>query len=118
MAFLPILLLIPLWFLLVRPQQKRLRAQQEMVRSLRVGDEIVTSGGIYGTIVELDAEIALVEVAEGVRLRVARVAVGQRLTPRADESPPPDELRPSARPDAVDEPEPDGPGGSHPTTSE
>ena len=87
-SFLPILLLIPLWFLLVRPQQRRVRAQQEMVRSLEVGDEVITTGGVYGTIVDLDAEVALLEVAPGVQLRVARQAMGRRLTPHADELPP------------------------------
>lgn len=118
MAFLPVLLLIPLWFLLVRPQQKRLRAQQEVVRSLRVGDEIISGAGIYGTIVELDAEVILLEVAEGVRLRVARLAVGRRLTPHADESSPAGGFGDASGPGAVDEREPDGPGGSHPTASE
>jgi len=79
-TYLPILLLIPLWFLLVRPQQRRLRAQQEMVRSLQVGDDVITSAGIYGTIVDLDDETASLEVADGVEIRIARMAVGRRLS--------------------------------------
>jgi hypothetical protein len=50
-----------------------------------VGDEVVTSAGIYGTIVGLDDEIVTLEVAEGVRLRIARPAIGQRLNAHADE---------------------------------
>lgn len=84
MALLPLLLLIPLWFLLVRPQQQRVRAQQALVRSLDVGDDILTSSGIYGTIVGLDDEVATLEVAEGVRLRIARAAIGRKFT-TADE---------------------------------
>lgn len=80
MNYLPILLLIPLWFLLVRPQQKRLRAQREMVGSLELGDEVITSAGIYGRIVALDDEIASLEVADGVQIRIARMAVGRRLS--------------------------------------
>ena len=81
-ALLPLLLLIPLWLLLVRPQQRRIRAQQAMVRALEVGDEVLTSSGIYGTIVDLDDEVVMLEVAEGVRLRIARMAIGRQLSHR------------------------------------
>lgn len=84
-ALLPLLLLIPLWFLLVRPQQRRVRAQQAMVRSLQVGDDILTSSGIYGSIVDLDDEVVTLQVADDVRLRIARMAIGRRLTAHADE---------------------------------
>ncbi|MDQ6697928.1 MAG: preprotein translocase subunit YajC [Actinomycetota bacterium] len=84
-ALLPLLLLIPLWFLLVRPQQRRVRAQQALVRSLRAGDDVLTSAGIYGSIVDLDDEVVTLEVADGVRLRVARMAVGRRLSAHEDE---------------------------------
>ena len=71
-ALLPLLLLIPLWLLLVRPQQRRVRAQRAMVLSLQQGDDVLTSAGIYGTIIDLDDEVVTLEVAEGVRLRIAR----------------------------------------------
>lgn len=76
----PLLLIIPLWFLFVRPQQRRLRAQQEMVSSLEVGDDVITSAGMYGTVVALDEAVATVEVAPGVPVRMARQAIGRRLT--------------------------------------
>jgi preprotein translocase subunit YajC len=56
-----------------------------MARSLEVGDEVLTSSGIYGSIVDLDGEVVALEVAEGVRLRIARMAIGQRLGPPDDE---------------------------------
>ncbi len=78
-ALLPLLFVIPLWFLLIRPQQRRVRAQQSIIRSLAVGDDVLTSAGIYGSIVDLDDEVATLEVAAGVRLRIARMAIARRL---------------------------------------
>jgi preprotein translocase subunit YajC len=66
------------WVLLIIPRQRQVRAHADLVRSLEVGDEIVTGGGIFGTIVELDGEVARIEVAPGVVLRLARAAVLRR----------------------------------------
>ncbi len=68
-----------MWVVLIRPQQRRLRAHQAIVASLEPGDEVVTAGGIYGTILSVDAESMLLEVAPGVELRVLRAAVSQRV---------------------------------------
>ena len=68
-----ILIFVIMWFLIIRPQQKRVKAHQEMVKALRRGDQVVTSGGIVGKISKVvdDAEIE-VEIAEGVRVRIVR----------------------------------------------
>jgi preprotein translocase subunit YajC len=68
-----ILIFVIMWFLIIRPQQRRVKAHQEMVKNLRRGDTVVTSGGISGKISKVidDAEIE-VEIAEGVRVRVVR----------------------------------------------
>lgn len=68
-----ILIFVIMWFLIIRPQQRRVKAHQEMVKTLRRGDTVVTNGGIVGKISKVvdDAEIE-VEVAEGVRVRVMR----------------------------------------------
>lgn len=68
-----------MYVLLIRPQQRKLRQHQAVVASLRAGDEIVTAGGIYGTIVSVGDETMVVEVAPGVELRILRAAVSQRL---------------------------------------
>ena len=68
-----------MWFVLVRPQQQRVRRQQELVASLRVGDEVVTAGGIVGRIVALDDDEASIEVAPGVVMRFLRLAVNTRV---------------------------------------
>ena len=81
-SFLPLLLIgVVFYFLLIRPQNQRRRAQMEMQSSVEVGDEIVTTAGIYGTITEIDDDygIVTVEVAPGVEMRFARAAVASRL---------------------------------------
>ena len=67
------------WFLLIRPQQVRIREQRAMVESLGIGDRVVTAGGIHGVIRSLADETVRVEVATGVELTVARPAIMRRL---------------------------------------
>jgi preprotein translocase subunit YajC len=74
-----------MWVLLILPQQRRMKAHQAVVASLQVGDEVVTAGGVYGTITSVDEETLAVEVAPGVVLRVLRSAVSQRIAPDEDE---------------------------------
>ncbi len=68
-----------MWVLLILPQQRRMRQHQAVVASLRAGDEVVTAGGVYGTITSVDEDTLAVEVAPGVVLRVLRSAVSQRI---------------------------------------
>lgn len=65
------------YFLIIRPQRKRSKAQQELAQSLQVGDEIRTVGGIYGKVVSLDEGSVVLRVEDG-QIRVARRAVGSR----------------------------------------
>ena len=75
--FLLILAFVFLYFVLVRPQKRRQVETQRMLSSLKEGDEIVTAGGIYGTVTELvDDDDVLVEIAPELRVRVARRAIG------------------------------------------
>src|SRR5687767_12570183 len=94
------LLFVLMWFLLIRPQQQRARKQQELIASIGVGDEIVTAGGMLGTVTGADADRLLVEVAPGVELRLVRGAVSRRLsTPETAPPAPPDPTEPDAGPD-------------------
>jgi preprotein translocase subunit YajC len=68
-------LFVLFWLLLIRPQRRRQRAQEELLTNLRVGDEIVTAGGLYGDITALEGDEVYIEIAEGVEVRVARRAV-------------------------------------------
>src|SRR4051794_30174582 len=69
-----------MYFVMIRPQQQRIRAQQQAIRSVEVGDEVVTAAGLIGTIVALDDEVVNLEIADGVEVRVARMAIGRRLS--------------------------------------
>ena len=82
MELIPFVLLLALmWLLLIRPQQARLRKQRELVASIAAGDEVVTAGGIVGTVrVVTDDELRL-EVSPGVEIRLLRMAVSRRLDP-------------------------------------
>jgi len=79
-----LLFLVPLallWVLFVRPQQRRMRQAQAMVATLDVGDEIITTGGIYGTVTDTDDTSLWVEIAPDVVVRVMRGAVAQQVSP-------------------------------------
>jgi preprotein translocase subunit YajC len=79
-----------LWVFFILPQQRRVRAHQQLVAGLEEGDEVVLTAGIHGRITELGAEDLLLEVAPGVELRVARQAVLRRVeTVDADPAPAP-----------------------------
>lgn len=77
---LPILMLGGLYFVLIRPQRARQRAKQALLATLEVGDEVLTTGGIFGTIVAIDEEegILTVEVAPGTKVRMLRQGISQR----------------------------------------
>ena len=66
------------YFLIIRPQRKRMKAQQEMASSLQIGHEVRTIGGIHGRVVSMDEESVVLEVEQG-RIRVARRAIGNRV---------------------------------------
>ncbi|MGI8757756.1 MAG: preprotein translocase subunit YajC [Acidimicrobiales bacterium] len=74
-----VLLLAVMWFLLIRPQQARLRKQRELVASIEVGDEVLTAGGIIGTVRVLTDDELRLEVGPGVEMRMLRAAVTRRL---------------------------------------
>jgi preprotein translocase subunit YajC len=77
---LPILLAVGMYFLLIRPQQRRMKDQQTLQRSVGPGDTVVTSSGIYGTVTEIeDDETLLLEISEGIDIRIARGAVVRKV---------------------------------------
>ena len=80
-----LILLVGMWFLLIRPQRRRQMEARRLVQSLAVGKEIVTAGGLYGTITALDDDEARVEIADGVEVRVAKRAIAGVLS--EDEEP-------------------------------
>lgn len=67
------------YFLMIRPQLKRQKEHRKLVAELKVGDEVVTNGGIVGRVSALDDQFLAVEIARGVEVRLQRQAVGQVL---------------------------------------
>ncbi|WP_106828626.1 preprotein translocase subunit YajC [Parabacteroides pacaensis] len=63
------------YFLMIRPQQKRQKAIQKAREAMQVGDKVVTAGGIYGKIKEISDTYMLIEIADGVRIRVDKTSV-------------------------------------------
>jgi preprotein translocase subunit YajC len=80
-----LILLVGMWFLLIRPQRRRQMEAQRLLQSLEVGKEIVTAGGLYGTITALEEDEARVKIADGVEVRVAKRAIAGVLS--EDEEP-------------------------------
>ena len=76
--FLP-LLLVGAYFLMIRPQRKRQRAAQELQRSIDVGDEVMTTSGVYGFVTGFDGDIAWLEIDDNVQIRVARAAIQRKV---------------------------------------
>lgn len=63
------------YFLMIRPQQKKQKAVQKAREALKAGDKIVTAGGIHGRIKEVNDATMLIEVADGIRIRVDKMSV-------------------------------------------
>ncbi|MEY3220253.1 MAG: preprotein translocase subunit YajC [Pseudomonadota bacterium] len=75
--FLPLIVLFAVfYFLLIRPQTKRVKEHKQMVDNLAKGDEVVTTGGLLGKIIELGDNFVVIEVAQDVQLKVQRPAIG------------------------------------------
>ena len=71
--FIPLLLMFAVfYFMLIRPQQKKTRQHQDLLKSLKVGDRVVTTGGLFGTIVAGGDHVVKLEIADKVRVEVGR----------------------------------------------
>ena len=83
-----VVLFAAFWLLLVRPQRSQARRQQELIRSLEVGDEIVSAGGLYGTIKRIEGDDLIVEIAPQLEVRMARGAVAGIVEPEGEPAQP------------------------------
>lgn len=96
--FIIIIAFLLLYLIVVRPQRKRQNQQQNMLSELEVGDEVLTAGGIYGTVSRIDENEVVVEIAPNTEVRLARRAIaGITREPEPEET--------DAEPDEHDEPE-------------
>lgn len=78
MSILPFLMIfVIMYFLIIRPQQKRMREHREMVANVRRGDTVVTSGGMIGKVVKVEDQELQLEIATGVKVRVMRTTLAE-----------------------------------------
>jgi preprotein translocase subunit YajC len=72
------------YFILIRPQQKKMKEHKKMVEELKKGDRIITSGGIYGTVENTTPETLTIKIAEGVKVKITRSSVGAVVKPEEE----------------------------------
>jgi len=78
MAFLPLVIMFGiLYFLLIRPQQKRQKEHKQMLESVKKGDRVVTSGGIHGSVVNVKDDVLTVKIANNVTIDINRSSVSR-----------------------------------------
>ncbi|WP_292053834.1 MULTISPECIES: preprotein translocase subunit YajC [unclassified Brevundimonas] len=76
--FAPLVLIFVLfYFLMIRPQQKRMKAHQAMLKALKRGDEVVLSNGMVGKVTRVEENEAMVDIAQGVSVRVVRSMIAE-----------------------------------------
>ncbi|MCC6620268.1 MAG: preprotein translocase subunit YajC [Deltaproteobacteria bacterium] len=78
-------MLVLFYFLLIRPQQKKMKQHKTMVDSLKRGDSVITSGGIFGRITAVEGNILTVEIAKGTAIRILKSSVGGIANPETEE---------------------------------
>ncbi len=76
--FIPILLVI-MYFLILRPQQKRMKDQRAMLSVLDVGDDVRTDSGIYGTISDLDGDTVFLMISDGVEIKISKASIAEMI---------------------------------------
>ena len=83
--FILILLFVVMYAAMIRPQQRRAREHQALIAAVEVGDEVMTTAGIFGTVTAVEGDVITVEISPGVVMRVARAAIGRRLNKELEE---------------------------------
>ncbi len=75
-AFIPLILMFAIfYFLLIRPQQKKAKAHKQLLSSIKKGDQVVSSGGLYGVVTGLTDDVVTMEIAPKVRVKVSRGSI-------------------------------------------
>jgi preprotein translocase subunit YajC len=80
MQFIPlVVIMIAMWALLIVPQQRRTKAHRAMVSALDVGDEVLTSAGLYGTIAEFDGDSVFLAVNDALEIKITKASISERV---------------------------------------
>ena len=73
-----------MYFLMIRPQRRRLKETQELQRAIGEGDEVITNAGIFGFVNAIDGDVVWLEIAEGTEIRVSRSSLLRRINPAVE----------------------------------
>jgi preprotein translocase subunit YajC len=98
-----VLMLGVMYVLMIRPQRQRQAQQQSMIDGANVGDDVLTTGGIYGTITQAEDDDIVVEIAKGITVHMTRRGIAAVLPPEEDEDVVDEELREADAGDDTDE---------------
>ena len=79
------LLLVVMYVLMIRPQRQRQRQQQTTIEGAGVGDDVLTTGGIYGTVTHAEGDDVVVEIADGISVHMTRRGIAAVLPPETDD---------------------------------
>jgi preprotein translocase subunit YajC len=107
-----LVMLVFLYLLLIRPQRQQAKRHQEMLHHLQVGDEVITAGGIYGEVTQLDEDRVQLEIDADVRIAVSRKAIANKVPPEeapAEAEEPAAAEEPAGAAEAVEAEEPETP---------
>jgi len=78
-------MLVLFYFLLIRPQQKRAKTHRQLISSLKRGDNVITSSGLYGRIVDIDGNVVTLEIAKNTRIKILKNYVGGIANPNTEQ---------------------------------
>ncbi|MDA8387838.1 MAG: preprotein translocase subunit YajC [Nitrospiraceae bacterium] len=85
-SFIPLILIFVIfYFLLIRPQQKRAKEHKQMLEAIKRGDKVVTSGGLYGVVEQVDQNILTIKIAENVKVKVGKAYIATVRTEKESE---------------------------------
>ena len=73
-----------MYFLMIRPQRRRLKESQELQRAISEGDEVITNAGIFGFVNAIDGDVVWLEISEGTEIRVSRASLLRRINPTVE----------------------------------
>ena len=80
------LIFLVMWFFMIRPQRKQQKELEAMRNSLKKGDKIITAGGIYGIVAEVDERTVLMKVDDNVKIRVDKTSIQKDMTDQANQA--------------------------------
>ncbi len=95
---------LAMYFLLIRPQRRRQRDQVSLQKSIEVGDEVMTTSGMYGFVTGFEGDIAWIEIDDNVQIRVARQAIQRKVDTSKGESAVPSDDGTKSRQTKIDDP--------------